>query len=216
MTNLPNHPYLIHPRTGEPLRAIYRTKSGRLVWPQLGGDGTDDPPADNPPADPPAGDPPARGPEDDKPLGGSGEKALKAEREARRAAEKELAKYKKAEQDKADADKTEAERRAAAEARAEAAELRALRLEVAAEKGLNPAQAKRLVGATREELEADADEILAAFPVTKPKKSPEPDPSQGPRGGQPTDLDALIREAQAKGDWRTVISLQNEKLAKTK
>ena len=47
--------------------------------------------------------------------------------------------------------------------RAEEAELRALRIEVAAEKGLTPAQAKRLVGATKEELEADADEILTDF-----------------------------------------------------
>lgn len=38
-----------------------------------------------------------------------------------------------------------------------------LRLEIAAEKGLTPAQAKRLIGATREELEADADELLEAF-----------------------------------------------------
>ncbi len=42
---------------------------------------------------------------------------------------------------------------------------RALRLDVAFEKGLTPAQAKRLVGASREELEADADEILRDFPV---------------------------------------------------
>ncbi len=42
---------------------------------------------------------------------------------------------------------------------------RALRLEVAFDKGLTPAQAKRLVGANRDELEADADEILRDFPV---------------------------------------------------
>lgn len=58
---------------------------------------------------------------------------------------------------------TAAEREAEAARRAEEAELRALRIEVAAEKGLTPAQAKRLVGATKEELEADADEILADF-----------------------------------------------------
>lgn len=47
--------------------------------------------------------------------------------------------------------------------RAEEAELRAMRIEVAAAKGLTPSQAKRLVGSSREELEADADEIIADF-----------------------------------------------------
>ena len=41
--------------------------------------------------------------------------------------------------------------------------------------------------------------------------TPRPDPSQGARGSGPT-VDSRIAEAQAKGDWRTVISLQNEKL----
>ncbi len=66
-----------------------------------------------------------------------------------------------------DRDKTEAQRltdRAeAAEKRAVEIEGRALRLEVAAEKGLTPAQAKRLVGTTRDELEADAAELLDTF-----------------------------------------------------
>lgn len=66
-----------------------------------------------------------------------------------------------------DRDKTEAqkliERADAAEKRAAEVEGRALRLEVAAEKGLTPAQAKRLVGSTREELETDADELLTTF-----------------------------------------------------
>lgn len=34
---LPVHPSLLHPLTGEPLRAIGVTKGGRAVWPQLGG-----------------------------------------------------------------------------------------------------------------------------------------------------------------------------------
>jgi hypothetical protein len=66
-----------------------------------------------------------------------------------------------------DRDKTEAQRLAeradAAEKRAIELETQAMRLEVAAEKGLTPAQAKRLVGSTREELESDADELLATF-----------------------------------------------------
>ena len=79
--------------------------------------------------------------------------------------------------DKSEAQKL-AERAEAAEKRATELETRALRLEVAAEKGLTPAQAKRLVGSTREELEADADELLETF------KAPEPDVSSldlGPR-----------------------------------
>jgi hypothetical protein len=43
------------------------------------------------------------------------------------------------------------------------AEQRALRLEVAIEKGLTTAQAKRLVGTTKEELDADAEELLESF-----------------------------------------------------
>jgi hypothetical protein len=156
-----------------------------------------DPPVE-PPADPKPVDPPKDPPKDDDKLGDAGKKALDAEREARKAAEKELAKYRKAEQDKADADKSEAEKRTAAEARADAAELRALRIEVAHEKGLTPAQAKRLVGANREELEKDADEILVDFPVAPVKSTPKPDPSQGPRGDtktRPTSLGQAVSTA---------------------
>jgi hypothetical protein len=80
-----------------------------------------------------------------------------------------------------DAGKSESEkltgRLTEAEKRAQAAEERALRLQVAHDKGLTPAQAKRLVGATQEELEADADELLAEF---SPKES-EDDPKRRPR-----------------------------------
>ena len=73
-----------------------------------------------------------------------------------------------------DADKSEVERAAeaakAAEKRAEEAEARALRLEIAHEKGLSPSQAKRLVGSSREELEADAAELLEAFKPTEDRK----------------------------------------------
>lgn len=56
-----------------------------------------------------------------------------------------------------------------AEAEAKKANDRADRLEVAMEKGLTPAQAKRLQGENKEELEADADEILELF--GKPKSN---------------------------------------------
>lgn len=42
-----------------------------------------------------------------------------------------------------------------------------LRVEVAVEKGLTPKQAARLQGSTKEELEADADDILETFGVQK-------------------------------------------------
>jgi hypothetical protein len=176
--------HLRHPYTNQ--LPIGYLRDGAPIWPVMGGDGTADPTDPKPAADPPAGDPPKPDgpPAEDKPLGASGEAALKAEREARKAAEKELARYRKAEADKAEADKSEAEKRAAAEQRAADAELRALRLEVAHEKGLTPSQAKRLVGATRDELAADADEILVDFAAKVPAKPavPKPDPSQGARG----------------------------------
>lgn len=71
-----------------------------------------------------------------------------------------------------EANKSEIEK---AQARAEAAEkelnqtrLEALRAQVALDKKLSPSQAKRLVGASREELEADADELLADLKNTAP------------------------------------------------
>ncbi|WP_329097016.1 hypothetical protein OG979_17480 [Actinomadura citrea] len=88
---------------------------------------------------------PADGPADepqDTPLGDAGSRALKAEREARKAAEKALR----------DANE-----------RISALEGADVRREIAEAKGLTPAQAKRLNGATREELESDADDLLAAF-----------------------------------------------------
>ena len=91
-----------------------------------------------------------------------------------------------------------AEKAAAAEKRAADAETRAMRLEVAAEKGLTPAQAKRLVGATREELEADAADILESFPSSSSGATPPPSerPSQDLKGGSdPTeDSDVDIRK----------------------
>ncbi len=103
--------------------------------------------------------------------------------------------------DKSEAQKL-AERAEAAEKRATELETRALRLEVAAEKGLTPAQAKRLVGSTREELAADADELLETF---KPAPSEEPSgiPSLdlgNPRGSAPLPLngDPLERALRQK------------------
>lgn len=79
-----------------------------------------------------------------------------------------------------DANKSAELRAVEAEQRASEAEMRALRLEVASERGLNPAQAKRLLGSTREELEADADELLASFKA-------EEEPAKAPPKAKPTE-----------------------------
>lgn len=148
----------IDPCTG--LQALAILPSGRVVWPIVGGDGTDGDGGAG------SGDGDGDGDEGGKPADPAAEvakwKALarKHEGEAKKGkdAAKRLAELE-------DADKSEIQRErdkaAAAEARANAAETRADRLEIAAEKGLSPKLAARLVGATREELEADADELLA-------------------------------------------------------
>lgn len=78
-------------------------------------------------------------------------------------------------------------RLADAEKRAVEAEKRALRLEVALDKGLNKTQAKRLVGDTEEELASDADELLASF---RPPGDDDSTPGEGgdtTRKGRPTE-----------------------------
>lgn len=129
--------------------------------------------------------------------------------------------------------KTEAEKLAAkaeaAEKRAAVADARAVKAEV---KALADAFADRedaalnLGDLTKFVNDGEVDtaaitEALADVLERKPylakaagPRTPAPDPSQGSRGGQSPDVDALIREAQAKGDWRTVMTLQNQKLDK--
>jgi hypothetical protein len=82
--------------------------------------------------------------------------------------------------------KTEAQKLAdrAAKAETELNELRlaSLRSDVALEKGLTAAQARRLIGETREELEADADLFLADLGETGKPRAPRPDANQGRSG----------------------------------
>lgn len=80
------------------------------------------------------------------------------------------------------------ERAAAAEARVAELESESLRLSVAQEKGLTPAQAKRLQGSTKEDLEADADELLAVF-APKGQKADKPSPKSLAGGSDPTQDD---------------------------
>lgn len=153
--------------------------------------------ADEPENTPDPNTPPAETPPKDDGLGEAGKKALDAERRAARAANKErdaLAAELKALQDR---DKTEAEkvaeRATAAETRAAAVEVQSLRTEVILDKIPDTATvaearrliatlSKRLVGSTREEMEADADELLSTF---KPAEPVPPSLDLGQRLNQP-------------------------------
>lgn len=101
------------------------------------------------------------------------ERAKAAEPAAKKLAEIE-------EQQKTELEKAQA-RADAAEASAAKATTDALRAQVALDKKLTPSQAKRLVGATQEELEADADELLADLKNTAPGSAPSSD-GQGKQG----------------------------------
>lgn len=138
-------------------------------------------------------------------LGDAGKRALDAERKARKAAEKRAAdaeaKVKAAE----DADKTEVERLQGQVAdltkTAEAATARADRFEVAATKGLSLSQARRLVGATKEELEADADEMRSELGLgDEPKDGAKQRSRENlkPGASNEDDSDAVDAKALAK------------------
>lgn len=62
-------------------------------------------------------------------------------------------------------------------------------------------------------LEAKVQAAAAKYPAApgQAPTGPRPDPSQGTRGTGP-DANSLIAAAKAKGDWRTAISLENQKL----
>lgn len=197
--------------------------------------GTITPPATDgttPPA-PPTPPAPAPAPAD---LGDAGKKALDEERAARREAEKQrkdletrlkeleplAAKAKQLEDSKKTETEKLGEKLTAAEKRAVEAEQKALRLEVASAKGLTQAQAKRLVGATKEELEADADELLSSFgavdtsggkgnggkgrtPVEKLRPGAMPTPPELTLGQQ-------IAAAEKDGNWGLARQLKSQQL----
>lgn len=188
---------------------------------------TADAPKAEAPATPPAGDPPKPEAPGDKPLGPNGEKALQAERDARKELEKKLAALAPLEKLAAalgggDAAKGKSEIEQLTERQAKfeedvATEREARwRAEVANEKGLTAVQAGRLKGATREELAADADKLVTDFGITPGKPgTPKPDPSQGARPGV-TDIDAQIAEATKARDFIRVIALREQKAAAAK
>lgn len=173
-------------------------------------------------------------------LGDAGKKALDEERTARREAEKarkdlearlkELeplaAKAKQLEDSKKTETEKLGEKLTAAEKRAVEAEQKALRLEVASAKGLTQAQAKRLVGTTKEELEADADELLTSFGGGDTSggkgaggKGRTPVEKLRP-GAMPTQpelsLAEQIRAAEQAGKWAEARRLKTHKLLQLK
>ncbi|MFI1799435.1 hypothetical protein ACH427_19090 [Streptomyces sp. NPDC020379] len=85
-----------------------------------------------------------------------------------------------------EAGKTEAqrltERAETAERQAEQTRAELVRAQVAHSHGLTERQAARLVGTTREELEADADELLADIAPAAGHRLMQPDPTQGSSG----------------------------------
>lgn len=131
--------------------------------------------ADDPKPDPEKKPEPKKD-DDPKPDPDAGAKAaLDAERKARRDAEKSAtdlrAKLKELEdKDKSDADKFRDENTQLKNDLNDA-NAKALRLEVAAEKGV---KARWLTGTTREELERDADEYLEDHPPADGAKAPPP------------------------------------------
>lgn len=148
--------------------------------------------------------------------------AIKAEREAAKKAKAErdeaLARIKEYE----DAQKSEAEKReeALAETQKELEALRnqnhqlevqQLRATVAAEKNLPPKLAGRLTGETIEEITADADSLLEDL-GTISGETPPPGDGGARTPVPPKDLDDQIAEAERKGDFRTSMSLKNQKL----
>ncbi|MFF5186459.1 hypothetical protein ACFY30_22230 [Streptomyces sp. NPDC000345] len=196
------------------------------------------PPAPPTPAAPPAPAPPPAGGTDDPPLGPEGEKAL-AEWKKRAKDAEALSRTQASElQTFRDRDKTEAEKQAdalkAATERADKATQLAVSSKVEALAAgrfadpLDAVEALRSGSFLTEAGAVDADAITAAlddlltrkphWAATAPGPStPRPDPSQGPRpGGTAGGIDDQIAAAKAKGDWRTVLSLENSKLANAK
>lgn len=102
---------------------------------------------------------------------------IKTDRDVLSAKEKERTDAAKTEQEKA------AERTAAAEETAKSATSEAARLRVALKKGLTESQAKRLIGDTEEDLENDADELLASFKTEDGGQEPRRTPRERLRPG---------------------------------
>jgi hypothetical protein len=130
------------------------------------------------------------------------------ERERAKFADYDDIKTKAAEFDKAqDAAKTElqkaAERAEKAESERDTLRTASLRAEVALAKGLTASQAKRLVGSTKEELEADADELLADLGPSKTTNKADPKNLRSGSSGSSEQLTGKEKAAAALRQLRT-------------
>jgi hypothetical protein len=164
--------------------------------------------------------PPEKTGEGDKPLGPAGERALKAERERGDRLEGEIRAMKDsmkpfdrllealAPNDEGKA-KSEVqllnEKFAKYDDDLKTERQERWKAELANEFGLTAAQARRLIGATRDEMKADAEELVKDFEV-QPKTAagagrPKPDRSQGGGSGQggASGKDAGLAEARRRG-----------------
>ena len=92
------------------------------------------------------------------------------------------------------------ERVAQIERQAQESEARALRAEVANAKGLTPNQAKRLIGATKEELEADADELLKDIGAQKKQNNVSPREGNNPKPEKNGDEREFVRTLFARAN----------------
>ena len=136
-------------------------------------------------------------PKGDESLGENGMKALKAEREANKAAKARIAEYEAKIKAFEDKNKTESEKEAeriqALEKSNAENSRKALQYEVAAEKGIPLKLATRLRGDDKDAMLSDADDLLPL--IHNETKTPDlkPDKSQG-HGGKPkpTTLSAAI------------------------
>jgi len=239
MHNLPLHPSMLHPLTGQPIQALARRNDGRLVWPIMGGDDSV-PPVPTPPATPPTNPPAAAAPapaNEDPPgadaLGDAGKKALdvmKAERNsAREAAKKaadELAALKAAQEGReAEHEAQIAAQRVKDEALAAANE-RILKAEVraaAATKLADPADALRFLNMSDFEVGSDGevdasqvakaiDDLIASKPYLAAQGRRFPGSADGgPRNESEKSIDDQIAEAQKAGNVAQVIALKRRK-----
>lgn len=215
-TTLPVHPTLIDPANGKPLEAL-AVIGGRSVWPVIGAaedDGPDTEPDDEPEVDEPDSPEETDKPDPDDKKKPKQEpfdedrfqKALTKKNSENANLRKrllELEPLAKKAKELEDAGKSESERlterATSAEARAATAEEELLRVKVAIDKGLTEKQAGRLRGSTREEMEEDADDLLASFASkdTKPPGSRVPNrPKEKLRGGG--DPDEPVEETDPK------------------
>lgn len=167
------------------------------VWPIRGGDGTDDPPdggdggdgkpgKGDEPKDPPADDPNKPGKGKDGADGGDEDWKAQSRKWEQRAKQNAQQLKEQADQLKkleplqkiaqaltGDGDgkkndvETLTEQFTKLQEDVTSERLGRIRAEVAHEKGLKPSQAARLQGATREELEADADQMIEDFGISK-------------------------------------------------